>query len=100
MDFYKVGKKELCKHECDPHSLTRTRMLKGGWFGLTSTSIYVGGFHQPIVGASKINYACKVVIKVSGSQTNVFHSLLIRYKMHNKCNINSKSKSCPYPFSS
>ena len=35
MDFYDVGKRELFKHECDPHSLTRTRTHKGGWFGLT-----------------------------------------------------------------
>ena len=35
MEFYEVDKRELCEHECDPHSLTRTRTLKGGWFGLT-----------------------------------------------------------------
>ena len=35
MDSYGVGKMELCEHECDPHSLTRTRTLKCGWFGLT-----------------------------------------------------------------
>ena len=35
MDSHEVGKKELCKRECDPHSITRTRTLKGGWFGLT-----------------------------------------------------------------
>ena len=34
-DFYGIGKMELCEHECDTHSLTRTRTLKGGWFGLT-----------------------------------------------------------------
>ena len=35
MDFYKVGKRELCGHECDTHALTWTRTLKGGRFGLT-----------------------------------------------------------------
>ena len=35
IDFYEVGKRELCEHECDPHALTRTRTHKGGWFGLT-----------------------------------------------------------------
>ena len=39
MDFYEVGKRELCEHECDPHSLTRTRTLKGGWFGLTLVTL-------------------------------------------------------------
>ena len=43
MDFYEVGKKELCKHKCDPHSLTRTRTLKGGWFGLTRGYSVEGG---------------------------------------------------------
>ena len=35
MDFNDMGKRELCEHECDTHSLTRTRTHKGGWFGLT-----------------------------------------------------------------
>ena len=38
MDFYDVGKRELFKHECDPHSLTRTKTHKGGWFGLPGLS--------------------------------------------------------------
>jgi hypothetical protein len=41
MDLYKHGKRELCEHECDPHSLTRTRTLKGGWFGLIDRHVHV-----------------------------------------------------------
>ena len=35
MDAHEVGKMELWEHECDIYSLTRTRTLKGVWFGLT-----------------------------------------------------------------
>ena len=35
IDFHEVGKMDSWEHKCDIHSLTRTRTLKGGWFGLT-----------------------------------------------------------------
>ena len=34
-DSHEVGKMESWEHKCDIHSLTRTRTLKGGRFGLT-----------------------------------------------------------------
>ena len=39
MDSHEFGQMELWKHECDIHSLTRTRTLKGGWFGLTAAHL-------------------------------------------------------------
>ena len=44
MDFDKVGKTELCEHECDTHALTQSRTLKGGWFGLTVATSLMGFF--------------------------------------------------------
>ena len=53
MDFYEIGKRELCEHECDPHSLTRTRTLKGGWFGLTGSSTYARSSYMGPTDRSK-----------------------------------------------
>ena len=57
MEFYEVGKRELCEHECDTHSLTRTRTLKGGWFGLTLVfKIIQGGYGiLKMLGASSLS---------------------------------------------
>ena len=51
MDFYEVGTRELCEHECDTHTLTRTRMLKGGWFGLTIPTILSSNKLSVIAGS-------------------------------------------------
>ena len=40
MDFYEVGKKELCEHECDPHALTRTRTLRVGGLASQSSKVF------------------------------------------------------------